>query len=290
VIESILIIGLVNGGTYAILAVGFSLIFGVARILNVAHTAFYMITAFLIYIATGILGFPIYPSVILAILITSLWGMVSYKLFFDRIKEHETAVMIIAIALAMLFQEIFLIAFGAPFNRIAPFIPGFLEIAGIRVLFQHIIAVGISLITLFCLWILLSKTKLGIKIRAIAQDREIANLMGINVGWVCMTTMGISVVLAGVSAAAVAPILGVNPYMWIHPLIIVLAAVVLGGLGSIKGSIAAAFILGFAETTVVFLIPGGAFLRGAVSLSIMVIVLLVRPEGLFGVFFEEERV
>ncbi|MBW1774629.1 MAG: branched-chain amino acid ABC transporter permease, partial [Deltaproteobacteria bacterium] len=80
-----------------------------------------------------------------------------------------------------------------------------------------------------------------------------------------------------------------SPFMWLHPLIMVLAAVVLGGLGSIKGSFVVAYILGFAEALVVFLAPMGAYLKGSVALSIMILVLLIRPEGLFGVAFEEER-
>jgi len=92
-----------------------------------------------------------------------------------------------------------------------------------------------------------------------------------------------------VAGAVVAPLYMVQPYMWMHPLIMVLAAVVLGGLGSAKGSVIAALILGFAETLVIFLVPGGSFLRGAISLCVMVVVLMLRPEGLFGVVFEEER-
>ena len=92
-----------------------------------------------------------------------------------------------------------------------------------------------------------------------------------------------------VAGAVVAPIYVVQPLMWMHPLTIILAIVVLGGLGSIKGSIIAAFILAFAETAVVFLAPGGSFLRGVVSLIIMVVVLQIRPEGLYGIVFEEER-
>ncbi|MDY7036852.1 MAG: branched-chain amino acid ABC transporter permease, partial [Thermodesulfobacteriota bacterium] len=129
----------------------------------------------------------------------------------------------------------------------------------------------------------------GNAIRTVAEDREIANLMGINVTRIYLITMGISIALAGLGGAIVAPIYTVNPLMWMQPLIVVLASVVLGGLGSIKGSIIAAFVLGFAETAVVFLIPDGSFLRGAVSLTIMVVVLQLRPEGLYGVVFEEER-
>ena len=87
----------------------------------------------------------------------------------------------------------------------------------------------------------------------------------------------------------IAPLTVLSPFMWMEPLILMMAVVVLGGLGSIKGSFAAAYILGFTEALVVFLIPTGAFLKGSVALSIMILVLLIRPEGLFGIAFEEER-
>jgi branched-chain amino acid transport system permease protein len=286
---NILVNGLISGGVYALLAVGFSLVFGVAKILNLAHTAFYMITSFLLFIATSTVGLPILPSSVLTILITGFVAIVCYKLFFDRIKEHETAVVIISVALALLFQEIFLIGFSGDYRKVPPFIHGFSEIGGIRVSHQHFLAASTSLIALWATWLLLTKTRVGNAIRAVAEDREIANAMGINVSRICMITMGISVALAGVAAAVVAPIYMVHPLMWTNPLIVVLAAVVLGGLGSIKGAVIGALILGFAETIVASLVPGGSFLRGAVSLSVMVVVLMIRPEGLFGVAFEEER-
>ncbi|MCL0102399.1 branched-chain amino acid ABC transporter permease [Dehalococcoidia bacterium] len=288
-VEAILINGLVLGGMYAILAVGFALVFGVAKILNMAHTAFYMVGAFLILIMTIMLGFPSLPSIVLAIAIMGITGSVIYKLFLDRVKEHPVAVMIISVGVAILFQEVLLIGFGGHFRGIDPFVRGFVEIAGIRATYQQVIAIATSLVALVAIRLLLSKTRVGNAIRAVAEDREIANVMGIDVSRMCVITMGISVVLATVAGAVVAPIFMVHPLMWMHPLTIVLAAVVLGGLGSIKGSILGAFILGFAETAVVFLVPMGAFLRGAVGLSVMVVVLLLRPEGLFGVVFEEER-
>ncbi len=286
---SILINGFVSGGVYAILAIGFSLIFGVAKILNMAHTAFYMATAFLLIVTTKFLGIPFLVAIPLSIFITGLLGIVCYKLCFDRVKVHQTAVMIISVAIALLFQEILLITFGGHYQRVPPFIPGFVGIAGVRVLNQHFFTAGASLFTLIGVWFLLSKTKLGEAIRAVDQDSEIANVMGIDVSKKSMQVMGISVVLAAVAGAVIAPVIMVQPLMWMNPLVIVLSAVVLGGLGSIKGSAIAAFILGYAETLVVFLVPGGSFLRGAVSLTVMVVVLLVRPEGLFGVAFEEER-
>ena len=286
---NILVNGLVAGGVYAILAVGFSLIFGVARILNMAHTAFYMLTSFFILYGTTKLSMPLPLAILAAIIITTLIGIISYKLLFDRIKQHETAVMIISVALAMLFQEVLLLIFGGHYRGVPPFAKGFVDIFGSRISYQHLFAIGTSGLILLGLWVLLSKTRLGNAIRAVSQDRVIANLMGINVNRIFMIVMAISVSLAGFAGAVVAPIYMVGPLMWIQPLTIVLAAVVLGGLGSIGGCVAGALILGYTETIVTFLVPGGAFLRGAVSLSIMVLVLLIRPEGLFGVVFEEER-
>jgi branched-chain amino acid transport system permease protein len=289
-IGAILINSLVSGGIYAILAIGFSLIFGVAKILNMAHTAFYMVTGFLLYIAVERIGVPPLPSYILVILSTGILAMICYKSFFDRVKTQESAVMIISIALAMLFQEIFLLKFGAQHRQIQPFVAGFIEITGvIRVTYQHLFTIGTFVVVMYGIWILLSRTKLGKVIRAVSEDSEIANLMGINVSKVSLITIGISGVLAGVAGVVVVPLFTLHPLMWVHPLIIVLASVVLGGLGSVKGSVIGAFILAFAETIVAILIPMGSFLGGAVSLSIMIVMLLIRPEGLFGVVFEEER-
>src|SRR4030042_521663 len=139
------------------------------------------------------------------------------------------------------------------------------------------------------LWGLLMKTKLGLALRSTAPNKEVAHLLGITQAQVAMITRGISVGLAAFTGAVVVPLTVLEPGMWMHPLIMMMAVVVLGGLGSLKGSFLGAYILGFAEALVVFLAPMGAFLKGSVALSIMILVLLIRPEGLFGVSFEEER-
>jgi branched-chain amino acid transport system permease protein len=113
--------------------------------------------------------------------------------------------------------------------------------------------------------------------------------MGMNEVKVAMLTMGISVAMAAFAGAVVVPLTVLNPTMWMTPLIMMMAVVVLGGMGSLKGSFAGAYILGFTEALVVFLVPMGAFLKASVALSIMILVLVIRPEGLFGISFEEER-
>lgn len=289
-VEAIVINGLIFGGIYAILAIGFSLIFGVAKILNMAHTAFYMAAGYFIYFALTKFGISLIIADIAAVILTVLIALICYKLFFDRVKEQPNAVMIISIALAMLFQEIFVIVFSSEHRTIPAFITGYVElIGGIRVTWQHIISLGFFVVAIIFMWILLQFTKLGKTIRVVSEDREIANLMGIDVSKICLITICISALLAALAGVFVIPLFSLNPTMWSSPLVVVLAAVVLGGIGSIWGSILGAFILGFAETFVTFFIPMGSFLGGAVSLVIMILVLLIRPEGLFGVVFEGER-
>jgi branched-chain amino acid transport system permease protein len=288
-IEGILINGLVQGGVYALLAVGFALIFGVARMINLAHTCFYMLAAYGIYYFAKELGLPLVAAIILSLTITPLIAIGTYKLFIDRVREHHVTVLLITLALAMVFQESMLLAFGGHYLGAPSFVSGYWEIIGVKVSYQHLLIFGTALAVLLGVLTLLSRTRLGIAIRATAQDPEIAGLMGINVPRILLITMGIAAALAAVAGIVVAPTLVLEPRMWMPPLVMIMAIVVLGGLGSIKGSFIGAFILGFVEVCVVFIWPEYGFLKGATALLVMVIVLLVRPEGLFGVVFEEER-
>ncbi|NIS59544.1 MAG: branched-chain amino acid ABC transporter permease [Proteobacteria bacterium] len=288
-IPDIIISGLISGSVYALLAIGFSLIFGVARIVNIAHTAFYMVAAYCIYFGTHKLGFHPIWGMLAAVILVTLFGLISYKLLIDPIREHEAAVLIGTIALAIAMQEIMLLIFSGDFLSVPFLIEGYMTTFGVKVFYQQWLTFGMALLILAALRALLMKTKLGLAVRSTAEDREVANLMGMNESRVAMITMGISVGLAALTGAVVVPLTIVNPHMWMHPLIMMMAVVVLGGLGSIKGSFVGAYILGFAEALVVFLAPMGAYLKGSVALSIMILVLLIRPEGLFGVAFEEER-
>ncbi|MDZ7698153.1 MAG: branched-chain amino acid ABC transporter permease [Deltaproteobacteria bacterium] len=288
-IQNIVINGLINGSIYALLAIGFSLIFGVARIVNIAHTAFYMLAAYFIYVGFQYLGMSPYVAMPLAVLAVGVLAIICYKLFIDPIREHEAAVLIATIALAMVIQEALLIGFGGHYLGVPPLIQGYAEIVGVKVTYQHLLALTVALMALFGSWLFLMKTKLGLALRATAQDREVANLMGMNEARVAMLTMGISAMIAAIAGAIVVPLFVLDPHMWMHPLIMMLAIVVLGGLGSMKGSFVGAYIMAFAEVLVVFMVPMGSFLKGSVALSIMIVVLLIRPEGLFGIAFEEER-
>ncbi|MFX0196502.1 MAG: branched-chain amino acid ABC transporter permease [Candidatus Hodarchaeota archaeon] len=288
-LEEILIIGALTSSIFALLALGFTLIYGVARLINMAHTALYMMAAYFIYTFTKLQGLNTILAVSLAVAITTLLGMGIYRLFIHRVREHEMTVLIITVAIALIFQESIKLWISGEYLGVDPFISGFIEVFGVRIAWQDVIIITATSILVVALWVVITKTGLGIAIRATAQDPEVANLMGINTGQIYLISMGLAALLAAIAGALIAPRYVLVPLMWMHPLILVLSIIVLGGLGNLKGSIIAAFILGYAETSVVFLLPMGSFLKGAVALTVMITVLVIRPEGLFGVSFEEER-
>jgi branched-chain amino acid transport system permease protein len=288
-LQDILVTGLVNGSAYALLAIGFSLIFGVARIVNIAHTAFYMLAAYCLYalLVRGGMGVPL--AGVAAVLSVTLLSLICYRLVIEPVRQHEAAVLIATIALALIFQETVLHIFGGNYLGIPSAIEGVADVFGIAIPWQRLLILIVAAAVLVSTWFLLYRTRLGLAIRATANDLEVANLMGMDVHRVAMITVAISVALAAVAGVSVAPVFVVDPFMWLAPLVTVLSVVVLGGLGSIYGSVIGALVIGYVEAITVFALPQGAFLKGAVALSIMVIFLLVRPEGLFGVAFEEER-
>jgi branched-chain amino acid transport system permease protein len=170
-----------------------------------------------------------------------------------------------------------------------PLITGTTNILGTSILNYQLLTVGVVAGVIIVLWLLLTKTKLGISIRAVANDAEVANLVGISVSRTLMLTMGIGTALAGAAAVLTSSGGSVFYLMWLPPLLMVLVIVVLGGLGSFKGSFIGAFLIGFVEALVLTFYPTHGYLSQVFALAVMVIVLIVRPAGLFGTLFEEER-
>jgi len=296
-IELLIITTLVNTGIFALLAVGFSLIFGVARVLNMAHTAFYAVAAYIFfYFIAKLMGIqmPVVPAIIIVVVVVTLLGMLSYKLFINPVREHHGAVLLITIALAMSVQEVLTWIFAAHNRTVPSFVPGTIQISGITVTNQHIVTLAVAAVLIIGVYLFLSKTKMGTAIRAVANDTEIASLMGISPSRVLMITMTIATALAALAAVLRAPFTTIRPDMWGTPLLTIMVVVIIGGLGSIKGSIIGAFILGFVEALCLVdplrLFGGrGSYLITTFAMLAMVIVLIVRPAGLFGTLFEEEK-
>jgi len=288
-VDLIIVFTLVKGGVYALLTVGFSLIFGVARLINLAHTGFYMLAAYGVWYFCLRSGLGIVESIIISVAAVTLLGILSYRFVIDRIREHHAAVLLITLGLAMCFEQLMYLFFSGQFLTIPNYVSGYIEIFGIRVLNQYLLTLGIVAVVITAVQLFLTKTKLGTAIRATANDAEIASLMGISVRRTLMVTMGIATALGAIAGVTMAPSVIISPLLWSSPLVMMMVIVVLGGLGSIKGSIIGSFIIGFVETLVTVTLPQGGYLNTTFVLLVMVIVLLVRPGGLFGIILEEER-
>jgi len=289
-LEDLLVSGATTGAVYALLALGFTLIYGVAKILNLSHGAFYMLGAYIFYASITFLQLETFPALILAVIFVGFIGAIVYGLLIRPIIESELNVMVVTLGAAMISQYMIILLFGSKHKAVPYLMPKLplIEILGMSLRTQKIVALVVSLSLIFVLWIFISKSKIGGAMRAMAQDREAAMLMGINTERLLMLTLVISASLAAIAGVLVTPLSVASPDMWMFPLIISFSVVILGGLGSIKGSLVGAFILAYAEESVVFLAQGEEHLRGAFSLLIMVLVLLLRPSGLFGKRVEME--
>jgi branched-chain amino acid transport system permease protein len=172
---------------------------------------------------------------------------------------------------------------------IAFLIPGITTIWGVPVTYTQILSFVASLIIFAGLLIFIGKTKIGTAMRAVAQDREVAMLMGVNNERVYMLTMGVASALAAIAGILTTSGGWSDPFMWSTPLYMAFAIVIIGGLGSIRGTLVGAFIIGYATQTFVTVSVGLSYLSDTVALAIMVLVLILRPKGLFGRRVEMEE-
>ncbi len=288
-IESIIVLTLVIGGVYAILASGMAIIFGVGGMINLAHTAFLMLTAYGMYYFTRGLGWGNIPSITLSVVSVALLSMLIYRYFIHKVRHHPEAILLMTVAFAMIFQEVLLVIFGSYYFSTTRLIPGVTEILGVRVPNQYLLILGATVVLFMILWLVLNKTKLGIALTATASDDEVASLMGINVARTMQIAMGLAVFMAAVAGVLVSSLWTISPFMWTEPLSKILVIIILGGLGSMKGSIIGAFIIALVEVLTQLYVPSGAHLSTPFAMIVLVIVLVVRPGGLFGLVFEEEK-
>lgn len=289
-IEDILIYGAITGAVYALLALGFTLIYGVAEILNMSHGVLYMLGAYM-FVAFNAKFFQLglLPSSILAVIFVGFVGIAIYALI-HQVIEETLAVLVVTLGATLVVQQLIRMpwAFGGSHVAVPSLLEGHINFLGAAILYDQILAFVLALGLFVVVWTFITRSKIGGAMRAVAQDREAAMLMGINTERLYIITMFISATLAAIAGLLIArPV--IHPFTWQTPLVMSFAIVVLGGLGSIKGSFVGAFIVGYAEISVIYLVPSGEYLRGAVALAVMVVVLIFRPAGLFGKRMEIEE-
>jgi len=275
--------GLVLGSIYALVASGLSLIWGSMKMLNFAHGELYMLGGFATYYAMTVLGIPWWLAIALAMGLVLLVGFGIEKLTIEPLLRRpgwDYTPIIATLGLSIFLQNAALLVFGERFKNLPYFIEGSGTYFGIRMAYQRllILVVSVAVIVLFAQF--LRRSKLGMALRAVAQDRDAATLQGIDVQGTYMWTFGISGALAALAAAMVAPIFAINPWMGGTLLIKAFVVCVVGGLGDLRGAILGGILLGTAESLAVVLLSSEW--KDVVSFAILIIVLWVRPSGFFG--------
>lgn len=279
-LTDIVIFGTIWGAIYTILALGFTLIFGVARVLNLAYGAIYMVASYLIYSLVSGMGMAAVPAWIIAVVATSIAGVAMYRVFIFPLRDSLGRVLIVTSGIAIFLQEVAVLVYSTEPRYVPTAFPGSLEILGARVTHQQLLTLVVAVVLVVLLQAFLVRTRVGRELRAVAQDSEMASLMGISVQRAYLFAMALSTALAAAAGALVAPFLTVSPEMGWSPLLVAFTIVVLGGLGSLWGTIVAAFIVAYAEMLTAFLISPQ--LRDVVTFGIMILTLVFRPHGLFG--------
>lgn len=288
-IERIIILTVVRGGVYAVLAAGMTFIFGVGGMLNLAYTAFVMLTGYGMYYFTKELGWSNIPSIGVSVVGVVLLSVLIYRFFIDKVRQHAEVILLMTVGFAEIFQETMLAIFGSYYRSTTYLVPGATKILGVSIPNQYLLILGVTVALFVILWLVLTKTKVGIALGATASDAEVATLVGINVSKTMQISMGIATCMAAVAGVVVSSIWTISPFMWTDPLATILVIIVLGGLGSMKGSLIGAFIVALVEVVTQLTLPAGVFLSTPFVMIILVIVLVVRPGGLFGLVFEEEK-
>lgn len=283
----ILIYGTVNSIVFALIAVGFTLVYGVSRVPNFAHGSIYILVGFLTWTFVNDFHLPYALAILISIAIASAIGLVVYRFILMRLRGMATSEIIASFAVSLIILEGLRMqgiggfkGFIGPFYSLEPFIDGKLEIAGVFVNYQRLIIIGAGFTIVFLLWAFTHHTKIGLSLRAIAQDEQAAMMLGIRSDRMAMISLSIGSALAGLAAVIILPLGNITVEEGYRVLIYALAVCIVGGLGSWTGAILAAFVIGFAVkvSTVLF----GAMWESVVLVGTIVAILLLKPSGLLG--------
>ena len=277
-----LLLGLINGSFYALLSLGLAVIFGMLNVINFAHGALYMTGAFVAYFLLQYLGVGYWPALLLVPLIVGALGILIERTMLARLYRLDHLYgLLLTFGLALIIEGLFRNYYGSsgqPYP-IPPALAGGYNLGFMFLPTYRGWVVLASLIVCFGTWFLIERTRLGAYLRAGTENPTLVRAFGINVPLLMTLTYGLGVALAGFAGVLAAPIYQVNPLMGSDLIIVVFAIVVIGGMGSILGSIVTGLGLGIVEgLTKVFYAEASS----TVIFVIMAIVLLIRPAGLFG--------
>ncbi len=272
--------GLIIGLLYLLMAVGFTLVFGVMRMVNFAHGEFYMLGAFGAYFLTAVLGISFLPALALTFVGAVLFGAAVEVAILKPFRHDEFNGMIATIGLAMILQNLALMFFGPDPHSMPSVVRGATTLGKITVPTSRIYVVVFALVVLALLYAFLKHSRPGRALRAVVEDFQIASIQGIRSRIYYPLGFGIGVGLAAIAGALMAPLFSVSPFVGAAPLLKAFIVVILGGLGSIPGAAVAGLALGLIESySSLFLSSSTADM---LIFMIVIVMLVVRPKGLLG--------
>ncbi len=278
--SGIIIQGFLISGLYALVAVGFTMIFSVGRILNLAYGVYIMLGGYAYYTLSQMLELSKVISLLGAIAVGIIFGIITYYGIVKRLLSNPIAVEISTLILAVVMQAVIILIYSPSPRAIWPIIAGISRVHGVIISWNIVFAMITSWVVLAGLLIFVRKTQLGRAILAVSMDTKGALLSGIDPERINILTWGLSGALGALAGVFFATYTQLDPTMWVSPLITAVAVVIIGGIGSIMGSLVAAHIVGFMETITTTMIAPE--LRGVFTLLLIIIILVVLPKGLFG--------
>ena len=288
--QGTLIYGFINSVILALLALGFNLTFGISGVANFAYGALYILAAYAAWILLNLLKIPYFLSIVLAVLFTSFVGGLIYRFILLRVRGLPISEVIASFGIGLAILEFFRFLGFVGFEYTLPvFIDGSVSLAGTYVDVQRLLIVGIGTALVTFLWLFTHYTKIGLAFRGIAQEERTALILGINSDKMATFSLAFGSGLAGVAAITILPLGQVAVEGGYSALLNALAVCIVGGLGSTGGVLVASVLIGFAQTfTATYL---GSHWTMIVSLVAILVILVVKPSGLFGKQKElEERI
>jgi branched-chain amino acid transport system permease protein len=279
-IGQVLLNGVSLSAIYVLVALGFTLLFGIMRVVNFAHGAFAMLGGYALYTIYGVYGVPYLLAVPLSALLIAGVGMVLEAVVFRWFYHRMLQSMIGLLGLNMAIVYTAVLVWDVYERSIPPAFPGIIAVGGLLFPADRVIVVGIACAVLAAFWLFVTRTRFGLAMRAASQDVEIAEVQGIDAKRIYQLAFFIATFMVALAGGLYAQIYSLSPFMGDRPLLVSFVVVILGGMGSIPGAALGGVILGFTESILSTFF--GSSLSSFVSFGVVIALLVVRPSGLLG--------
>jgi branched-chain amino acid transport system permease protein len=275
-----LAIGLLTGILYVLVALGLTLIYGILHIVNFAHGEIYMLGAMGVFYLYVVFQLPLVVTFAAILVLALLLGFGVERVVFRSLRGQWLQLVVASVGISLIIQSLGWIAFGVQEKNVASAFPGVFQVLGVRLPKERVLAAGVAVVLVALLYVLVYRTKTGLAMRAIEEDEETARMLGIDADRVASLAVSIGFALAALAGAFVAPIYSLNPGMGLEVILMSFLIIIVGGLGSITGTVLAGLLVGVLQSIGGIML--GAEAAYGIVFAVMIAVLIVRPAGLLG--------